>query len=1176
MLTAKDEKDNIMQLKNIYLKDIDRNINGVIKVAQDDEAVIEQELQEYIITKELRKHFNTFLNAYESSISVPTDRIGVWISGFFGSGKSHFLKILSYLLENDIVAGKPAVEYFADKFDDPMMYAQLEACTKVPTGTILFNIDSKSPIEKDKTAILKVFTKVFYEYRGFYGDDLKIARLEQFIEKAGKAEQFKEKFEEITGDTWEETRSSLAFFEDEIVETMAETLDMSETAARNWFNGSDTAEYSIEQLAKEIKEYIDSRGKNFRLIFLIDEVGQYIGSDGSLMLNLQTIVEEIGSRCGGRVWVIVTSQEAIDSVTKISGDDFSKIQGRFNTRLSLSSSSVDEVIRRRILAKNSDAEDLLRMVYDQNAAALKNLFTFNDAVLDLKGYSGENEFVETYPFVPYQFRLMQNVLAEIRKHGNSGKHLSGGERSMLSGFQEAAQAIEYKDENALVPFSLFYDTVHTFLDSTIRRVIDRCQTAADNHDGIEPYDVHVLKLLYLIRYVDDVKGNVENITTLMVDDIRTDKINMRKRVQTSLDRLLSQNYISRNGDTYTFLTDEEQEIAREIRNIPVDSAEIIRSIAETIFGDLYPNKKFKYGKYDFPFDQMIDETMVGTPTGSVRLHILTVASDIYNAGYQRFISLSGTENEAIFRLSDEFPYFDELEEAKKIRKYIKSRNVSQLPEPTQHIIHGYQQQAAQNEKRARELLTNAIINASVYAKGDTLSARTSSVKERFEYALASLVDKVYGKLRMIQRNFDSDEELLKILSDSNDQRTLTGETPIVNPEAADEIEQYLQTQEIKNLPTSMGDIQGRFSAIPYGWREIDIAAEVISLIAAGKVILTYSGNQIQPSDRHIPDYLRKKTEINKSLISRRIKIPEALLKSSRRFLKDYFNIMDLPADEDGLIAFVSENFNAEREKFRKLLDQDYSAKKYPGREVVEDGIKLCNDLLSQKKDNIALLKKMSALEDDFLDLHEDMNEVDAFFRSQKTIYDNASALAVKMESEKEYLLHEETAMQALAQIESILKMQKPYLKIKDLTELSLRVKEAYANLLDLKKSDVAGDIRAAMAEIHQTAKDDPQSRKIVDEADAELKNREDEAGTAETLTALDAMRSRIVGNRQRYLQKLLEAGRVDPRQKIKTVTRGSLFTSQKLESAADVEEYTEELKAKLLEMLENNDAIHII
>ena len=571
-----------MQLQYIYRADINRDINGVIKVAQNDERSIEQELREYIITRELRRHFNTFLNNYERSLTSPTDKIGVWISGFFGSGKSHFLKILSYLLSNDTVAGKKAVDYFTDKFDDPMMFAQLERCAGVPTDTILFNIDSKSPINKDKTAILRVFAKVFYEYRGFYGDDLKVAKLEQFIEKSGKMAAFKAKFEEIHGDSWEASRDAFSFFEDDVVDSLIEVLDMSETAARNWFNGTETADMSIEQLVREIKEYIDSKGKDFRLLFMIDEVGQYIGSDGSLMLNLQTIVEEIGSKCGGRVWVMVTSQEAIDSITKISGDDFSKIQGRFNTRLSLSSSSVDEVIKKRILAKTDNAANMLALSYSKNSAVLKNLFTFNDAVLDLKGYAGENDFIETYPFVPYQFRLMQNVLAQIRKHGNSGKHLSGGERSMLSGFQEAAQAIEDKDENALVPFCLFYNTVHTFLESAIRRVIDRCQTAADNHDGIEQYDVSVLKLLYLIRYVDDIKANVDNITTLMVDDIRADKITMRKQIQECLDRLVHENYIARNGDTYTFLTDDEQDIERDIRNTPVDSAAIVQSIATQI------------------------------------------------------------------------------------------------------------------------------------------------------------------------------------------------------------------------------------------------------------------------------------------------------------------------------------------------------------------------------------------------------------------------------------------------------------------------------------------------------------------------------------------------------------------------------------------------------------------
>lgn len=1161
-----------MQLQYIYKSDINRDINGVIKVAQNDERSIEQELREYIITRELRKHFNTFFNNYEKSLNYPTDKIGVWISGFFGSGKSHFLKILSYILSNDTVAGKKAVDYFSDKFDDPMMFAQLERCASVPTDTILFNIDSKSPINKDKTAILRVFAKVFYEYRGFYGDDLKVARLEQFIDKSGKTEAFRSKFAEINGDEWENVRDAFAFFEDDIVETLVETLGMSETAARNWFNGTETADMSIEQLVKEIKEYIDSKGKNFRLMFMIDEVGQYIGSDGSLMLNLQTIVEEIGSKCDGRVWVMVTSQEAIDSITKISGDDFSKIQGRFNTRLSLSSSSVDEVIKKRILAKTETAEQMLLMSYGKNSAVLKNLFTFNDAVLDLKGYTSEYDFVETYPFVPYQFRLMQNVLAQIRKHGNSGKHLSGGERSMLSGFQEAAQAIENKDENALVPFSLFYNTVHTFLESAIRRVIDRCQTAADSHDGIEQYDVSILKLLYLIRYVDDIKANVDNITTLMVDDIRADKINMRKSIQESLDRLVSQNYIARNGDTYTFLTDDEQDIERDIRNTPVDSATIVQSISQIIFGDLYVSKKFKYGKYDFPYDQIIDETTIGQLTGAVRLRILTVASDLYNAGEQALLMRSNVDNEAILVLSDKYPYFDDLESAAKIRKYVKSRNVAQLPEAIQHIIRGKQQQASAYEKTAKEHISSAILEASVYVSGETSSIKTSSVKDKIETALSSLVESVYSKLGYIKHNFDNDNELLQILSNQNKQMTIGGGIAVYNPEAVDEVEQFLELQGMKMLPTSMGDIQRRFSAIPYGWREIDIAAVVCSLISIQKVALQYSGSMIQPTDKHIPDYLRRKTEIDKTLVARRTAISDSLMKKSREFLKEYFNTMDLPSDEDSLISYVLDSFTAEKDKLQGLLDNQYATGSYPDKAVVENGVKLCTELLSQKKDNTALLTKMVAMGDEFLDLSEDMADVLAFFKNQKTIFDSASTLLYTLTAESEYLQAEQEATKALAQIKNILAMQKPYKNIADLPTLIQKVQMVYGQLLDLKKQDVYAEIQGAMGEIHQTAQFD--QKDIVAKADDALGAKKKAAGDATTLTQLDAMKIQIASIRQQYIKALMVP--VDPQEKIATTSRSSLGYSVKLKSEEEIDKYVADIKDKLMELLDGNDVLHII
>lgn len=1161
-----------MRLQNIYKADINRDINGVIKVAQDDERSIEQELREYIITKELRRHFNTFLNHYEHSLNRPTDKIGVWISGFFGSGKSHFLKILSYLFSNPIVAGKHAVDYFADKFDDPMMFAQLESCVKIPTKTILFNIDSKSPLTKDKTAILRVFAKVFYEHLGFYGNDLKVAKLEQFIAKSGKTEEFKEAFERINGGAWEESRDSFAFFEDDVVEAMTESLGISETAARNWFNGEEEIDLSIEQLVKEIKEYIDSQGKQFRLLFMIDEVGQYIGSDSDLMLNLQTIVEEIGTKCGGRVWVMVTSQEAIDSITKISGNDFSKIQGRFNTRLSLSSSSVDEVIKKRILAKTETAEDMLKLQYEKNQAVLRNLFSFNGAVLDLKGYSGEGEFVETYPFVPYQFRLMQNVLAQIRKHGNSGKHLSGGERSMLSGFQEAAQAIQEKDENALIPFSLFYDTVHTFLESSIRRVIDRCQNAADNRDGIEQYDVSILKLLYLIRYVDDVRANLDNITVLMCDDIRADKITMRQTIQQSLDRLVSQNYVSRAGDTYTFLTDDEQDIAREIRNTPVNSAMVTDAIGDIIFNKLYMSKKFRYGKYDFPYDRQIDETPIGQLGGNIMLQFITVASEIYSTDDNIFQHKSGTNNAVMIVLSDTLPYFEELELAMKIRTYVKGKNIAQLPEAIQTIIRSRTTEASAHEQTAEKLISQAISDSRIYVAGEKLNLRISSVKDRIEQALSVLIESVYTKLDYIRKNYDSDAELIEILSGSQKQMSLSGiEAP--NADAVKELTEYLVRQKERNLPTSMGDIQRRFSAIPYGWREIDIAAVTAEMIADGKITLKYAGNVIAVSDKKLPDYLRRKTEIDKAIISFRVAPPTSLIKKSRDFLGEYFNcgLGAIPDTENELIAYIIEKFTQQRDSLNKLLNEQYASHSYPGKSIVEQGTKLCSDLLMHKNDSIALLEQAVKMQDDLLDNAEDIADVLSFFRIQKPVFDKAQALINSISAEKEYFSTEQTALTNIAKIKEILTSVKPYRRISELPELTQQIHDVYSRLLDEKREEVYAEIRAAMGEIHQTAT--VQQQNIVMRADSALQAKKIAAESAKNLTSLDAMKIQIGNIRRQYLQKL-----VVTEASVDTVTmnRSTVCHTMKLQSEEDIDAYVAAIKKTLMERLNGHDVLHII
>ena len=1182
-----------MLIQDMFADDINRKINGVIKVDQAADDVIEQELNEYVITRELKKHFITFFNYYGDAFDQPTADMGVWISGFFGSGKSHFLKMLSYLLENKEVKGIRSVERFRKKFvDDPATFMLIDRATKGPTETILFNIDIEGFSNKDKTAVLRVFAKMFYSHLGFYGENLKVAMMERYIDQQGKTEEFRRIFEEKRGKPWLEMRRVFAFNGKFIIPTLMEVLDMSEEDARSWFNDKTATEISIAQLVEDMKAYVDTKPANFRLLFMIDEVGQYVGTDTDMLLNLQSLTEKIGSECEGKIWVICTGQEAIDEIIKVRADEFSRIQARFKTRLSLSSSSVDEVIQKRILKKKPEVAKKLEEVYEQNASVLRNLFTFKTDIVDIKkGYAGPLEFTENFPFVPYQFIIMQKVFAEIRKHGNSGKHLSGGERSMLSGFQEAAQKIQEKDEYALVPFFRFYDTVHTFLDGSIRRVIERCQKAADNGDGIEQQDVDVLKLLYLIRYIDDIPSNLDNIVILMADDIRVDKIIMREAVRGCLDRLMSQNYIGRTGDTYNFLTDEEQDIQREIRDTNVDTASIVERIAQMIYGDIFTTKKFRYGKYDFAFDQMVDGITVGVATGGMRLRFLTVATDaVEKTDYRLMAESKG--NEAIVVLADT-PYYESLESAMKIRKYVKQRNVSQLPKSVQKIISNQQDEAGKYELRAMTELQNAIEGAQFYVDGEHLEIKAGNAKSKIDQSLEYLVAHVYSKLDLITDNAGSDADIIAILTGAV--TALPGMEP--NRDAASAMEEYLEMQDAKKLPTSMADVQSKYSAIPYGWKEIDIAAVAAQLIYSQKVTIKYAGNTIQPDDPKLPDMLRKKSEIGKTSISKRKNISATMMRDVKSMLRDYFDVMDVPDDEDGLIRFVTEKFGEQRDYYASL-DARYDGHEYPDRALIQEAIHLMDDVLSQKKDNIALIERVLKKEDALFDNKEAMsNGIENFFKTQVTVFDQAVQFEKSLHDDLDRIAENEEAHKALNTIRLITMVQTGskfnYNRIRELNPLMDTVRTAHDKMLEEKRAEVLETVRQCMEATHTAANGDSKVSHLIEKSDRYFSQCKEKIAELKSLALLDAMflpmcqyKDDTVSNIESVLAPPAPKPPVQPTQPgketvpvkkkvVRAYNRQVVFQAKTLQTDADIDDYVEKIRSQLKQLLKSCDEIKL-
>lgn len=1176
-----------MEIKKMFKDDIDRTINGVVQVEQEKEDVVKQEVKEYVVTTELKKHFTKFFNEYSESFDTPTDNVGVWITGFFGSGKSHFLKMLSYLLENKEIDGKKTVDYFEEKFDDQLSFMNVQKCVQVPTETILFNIDVEGSVQKDDTAVLRVFAKVFYEHLGFYGKDLKLAKLEQYISNQGKMEVFKEAFKRIRGKDWEKARGTYQFFKKAVIQAVVECGAMSEEDATLWFSDKTPVDYSVGQLVDEIKAYVDSKPKGFRLLFMIDEAGQYIGTNTSMLLNLQSLIEKLGSVCRGQVWIVATGQEALDEMIKVRTDEFSRIMARFAIRLSLTSSSVGEVIEKRLLTKTDEANAILDDVYENNENVLSNLYAFVTDVGDIKGYTSEDEFARIFPFVPYQFTIMQKVFNEIRKHGHAGKHQSSGERSMLNGFQESAQRIEHKNELTLVPMYAFYDTLHSFLDTSVRSVIERAERAANNGDGLTVEDVNLLKLLYLVRYIDDIKSNVENLTILMADSITVDKIVLRQQVEDSLNRLQKQNYVARNGEIYQFLTDEEQDIAREISNQNIDAASVISQVCKTIFDDIYTTKKYRYSKndynLDFDFDRSVDGQNHGNTTGGMKLRFVTEAFD--DASDLKLITDS-KGNEAICKLSDEYSVFGDIENALKIEKFIKQKNVNQLPESIQTIITNKQKEGRRLLNEAKDNITEAIIHGKFYIDGEIVSILGTSVKSVLDKALETLVEHTYSGITLIDAPANSDADIRTIL---NGNVGLEGMES--NKEACDEVYRYLEKQAAAKMPTSMADIQSRYQNIPYGWKEIDVAAVVARLIQAQKTTIKRSGETIQPNDYRLVDFLRKKTETGFTQVSIRVTIPPQKMKAVQDILKDYFEVMSVPSDEDGLVAYITKEFNTEKFSLEEM-DKNNNTLMHPGSHEIKEALKYVNKVLLAQNDNIALINTICDLEDDLLDSKDDMVNVKNFYASQIKLYDNALKLKHDvMDYEKDYLYEIPAIKDAIERINDITKISNnfKYNRIPELNDCISTIQDERNKVIDAKKAECNDLVDSCLNEVHLKADNENKLKMELNNAIHQFDSRKQEISRLNSLVQLDAKQNTITALKDNIIDKMdrilntnddTHVDTVQPvkpvkAKKVRQVQRAVVFNQANLSSKEDIDRYVQNIKNKLLSYLNDDDEIQI-
>ena len=1056
-----------MQIKEMFRKEIDRELQGVIVVGQGAETNVAQELEEYVVTRELQRHFADFFAAYKKGILGTTPKMGVWISGFFGSGKSHFLKMLSYLISDKEVAGKPALEYFIedDKITDPKVLADIRAAESVSTDVILFDIASKSRTSSAaaRDVITMVFLRAFNEKLGYSYQYPRMADLERKLDADGKLQKFRDRVEELEGSSWDDAVAGIDLAQDSFVQALVEQGVMSEESARSWCDRVGE-EYSIstEDFAKLVRKHIESKGNDHHVVFCVDEVGQYIGDDSNMMLDLQTLEHDLAVQCHGKAWILVTAQEAIDKIQAVNNVDFSKIQGRFDTRLSLSSSDVAEVVKKRILKKNAEAQAELKTFYPRKADALDTLLKFSGDMPEMKLYENASDFAEVYPFVPYQFNLLGKVLDAVRLFSSPGKNSSYGERSMLSMYLSTAKSLQNQEEGILVPFNAFYQGLSALVDHETAIAITNAQRNNSlNPDHAETcFEVEVLKVLFMIKNVREFdKPTVQNIATLMASRTDEDRYQLENRVETALKKLVQEQLVQNLGDNYIFLTNEEQEVNREIASRRPEDSEMNRELATLIFDENYRADKYRYpylnGRYSFGFNRKIDGyDALSRPDNSITVKIITSRGDDADESRLKMLSSGESGDHTIFvQLHDDTRLNNELRMMLQIQNYLRSGTAGRITK-YRAICEAKQEEVEERRQNVKVFLKQALSEADIYVYGSKLSGGSRDFETRLNDALKQQVERLFNHLTDIDKSV-SEQDIGKLFADAGQMRL--GGDGTGNSRALDDVRTRIERNSLsRTVTTSLKTLLGIFTKEPYGFLPVDVEWLVARLFADGILTLTMNHEQLSLSSRNAQEFQRLFTRVESQerlLCDIRKHATDKQKRLVRDMMRDLFEKGVSSDDDEQLMADLKKECTDLREELRRQ-QATYREESYlPGKNTVDAGIALMTSLIDPTTTE-SFYTALENAQEDYQDFKETYESLRDFFNAGQIKVFREAHDAVELYMRNQSRIDDGEVKNAAEGMRKILSMAEPYDKIRNLAVLHTTFQEKYRELLDRKSEPV--------------------------------------------------------------------------------------------------------------------------
>jgi hypothetical protein len=721
------------------------------------------------------------------------------------------------------------------------------------------------------------------------------------------------------------------------------------------------------------------------------------------------------------------------------------------------------VIRERLLAKTPEVKADLEAVYVAKGDILKNQLSFRDCGMTLRQFRSAVDFVDTYPFAPYQFQLIQKVFEAIRKAGATGLHLARGERSMLDAFQSAAKTAALKDVGVLAPLYDFYPSIESFLDTVVKKTIDQ---ASDN-PSLQPFDIKLLQVLFLIRYVDEMKGNVDNLVTLCLDRIDADRIALKRQVEESLGRLEKETLISRNGDVYAFLTNEERDINKEIKDVDIANGDEAKTLGEIVFDDVLKGQRkhrFSVNKMDFDFNRKCDAYLIGqNKERALLVSVISPLSDDYDLYDKGKLILDSTADGGcvLVRLGNEETLGRELRTYIQAEKYVGRKNDGTLPETTRRILRDCAEANLRRRERLTTLVAEMLPAADNYVAGQALKLKASTPLGVLDEAMEYLVQNTFNKMGLLKHLCSEPLKETQAILRAND---VDREGELFranehNPEALDDLRSYLELCGQASRQVVLHDmLEKRYAVRPYGWPDDEVLLLLARLVVLGEVTLIMDAAPI-PIDK-VFDAIATPAKRRKVIVRKRETADPKAILEARTLGKQLFAEMG-PDGEDGLFAFLQAKLKERQISLtanRSLADTG----QYPGAEAISTGLALIGPLVADQ-DSKKFIERFNALRDDLLAFSADFHEIEHFYRSQKPAWEKLRKAYEAFQFNRMELERDDAAGPALKRMKEVLASPRPYSSVKEGDALIATAQAVNAALLSARRADATAKIDARVA-----------------------------------------------------------------------------------------------------------------